>query len=120
MPFKTILRVLVQSVPGATGAILTDWEGESVDYYSVSGDDYDIKILGAHQNIILNRVREVRDKIPSQTVRETVITTDRQHLVISAVGNDYTLVVVLERNALVGRAVALARRSVGMLEKEIY
>lgn len=120
MPFKTILRDLVQSVPGATGAILTDWEGESVEYHSVSGDDYDIRILGAHQNIILNRVREVRDKIPSQAVRETVITTDRQHLIIGAVGNDYTLVIVLERNALVGRAVALARRSVGMLEKEIY
>lgn len=120
MPFKTILRDLVQSVPGATGAILTDWEGESVEYYTVSGDDYDIRILGAHQNIILNRVREVRDKIPTQTVREAVITTDRQHLIIGAVGNDYTLVIVLERSSLVGRAVALARRSAGMLEKEIY
>lgn len=120
MPFKTILTDLVQSVPGATGAILTDWEGEAVEYYSVSDDEYAIKILGAHQNIILNRVREVRGKIPAQAVRETVITTDRQHLIIGAVGNDYTLVMILERNALVGRAVASARRSVGLLEKEIY
>lgn len=120
MPFKTIIKDLVESVPGATGAILTDWEGESVEYYSVSGDDYDLKILGAHQNIILNRVREVRGKIPSQTVLETVISTDRQHLVVGAVGNDYTLVMVLERNALVGRAVERARRSVVLLEKEIY
>lgn len=120
MPFKTILKDLVESVPGATGAILTDWEGESVDYYSVSGDDYNIKILGAHQNIILNRVREVRGRIPSQAVLETVISTDRQHLVVGAVGNDYTLVMVLERSALVGRAVEWARRSVVLLEKEIY
>jgi predicted regulator of Ras-like GTPase activity (Roadblock/LC7/MglB family) len=120
VPFKTILKDLVQSVPGATGAILTDWEGEAVEYYSVSDNDYDLKILGAHQNIILNRVREVRDRIPSQTVRETVISTDLQHLVLGAVGNDYTLVMVLERNALVGRAVVRTRCSVGLLEKEIY
>jgi len=120
VPFKTILRELVLTVPGATGAILTDWEGEAVEHYTLSGDDYDIKILGAHQNIILNRIREIRGKIPSQAVRDAVISTDRQHLVIGSVGADYTLVLVLERNALVGRAVVRSRRSVELLEKEIY
>jgi len=120
VPFKMILRELVQSVPGAVGAILTDWEGEAVEHFSLSGDDYELKILGAHQNIILNRVREIRDKIPSQNVREAVISTDRQHLVIGAVGDDYTLVIILERSALVGRAIVRARNSVRLLEKEIY
>ena len=31
MPFKRILQTLVEATPGATGAVLADWEGEAVD-----------------------------------------------------------------------------------------
>jgi hypothetical protein len=49
-----------------------------------------------------------------------VITTDQQHCILGAVGDDYTLVTVLERNALVGRALVNVQRTVRLLEKEIY
>jgi predicted regulator of Ras-like GTPase activity (Roadblock/LC7/MglB family) len=120
VPFKEILQELVYSTPGATGAILTDWEGESVEHCSLSDDEFGIKILGAHQNIILNRIREIRHRIPSHGLREGVITTDRQHLILGAIGDDYALVLTLERNALVGVALRHVQQSVRRLEKEIY
>jgi len=120
VPFKAILRELVCSTPGATGAILTDWEGEAVEHYSLSDDDFSIKILGAHQNIILNRIREIRHRVPSHGLREGVITTDRKHLILGAIGEDYALVLTLERDALVGRALIQVQLSVRLLEKEIY
>jgi predicted regulator of Ras-like GTPase activity (Roadblock/LC7/MglB family) len=120
VPFKSILQDLVQSTSGSTGAILIDWEGEAVEFYSPAADEFDIKILGAHQNIIFNRIREIRFRVPTQSVREAVITTDRQHLIVGAVGADYTLVATLERNSLVGPALVRVRRAVGLLEKEIY
>ena len=120
MPFKAILENLVCSIEGALGAILTDWEGEAVEQYSLTGDDYDLKILGAHQNIILSRIREVRQTMPSQSVRDVIITTDRQHLLLGAVGDEYALVLLLERSALVGSARVQALRAVRLLEKEIY
>ncbi len=119
MPFKTILHDLVEATAGATAAILIDWEGEAVELYSPAANDFDIKILGAHQNIIFNRIREIRQKVPSQTICNTVITTDRQHLILGAIGDDYTLVTTLERNALVGRALISVQRAIKLLEKEI-
>lgn len=120
MPFKAILHDLVEATAGATAAILIDWEGEAVELYSPAANDFDIKILGAHQNIIFNRIREIRQRVPSQTICNTVITTDRQHLILGAIGDDYTLVTTLERNALVGRALVGVQRAIKLLEKEIY
>jgi hypothetical protein len=40
MPFKPLLNALVERVPGAQGAIIADWEGESVDQVGIM-DDYD-------------------------------------------------------------------------------
>lgn len=120
MPFKSILQELVTSTVGAVGAILTDWEGEAVEQYSLSGDEFELKILGAHQNIILSRIRDIRHKMPLQSVRDAVITTDRQHLLLGAVGDEYALVMLLERTALIGPARIRAQRSIRLLEKEIY
>lgn len=119
MPFKSILQDLVESTAGATSAILIDWEGEAVELYSPAANEFDIKILGAHQNIIFNRIREIRQRVPSQSISNTVITTDQQHLILWAIGDDYTLVTTLERDALVGRALVCVQRAIKLLEKEI-
>jgi predicted regulator of Ras-like GTPase activity (Roadblock/LC7/MglB family) len=120
VPFKSILQDLVESTVGATGAILIDWEGEAVEFFSLAANEFDIKILGAHQNIIFNRIREIRQRIPSQAISNTVITTDQQHLILGAIGDDYTLVTTLERDALVGRALVNLLGAIKLLEKEIY
>jgi predicted regulator of Ras-like GTPase activity (Roadblock/LC7/MglB family) len=120
VPFKSILRDLVQSTPGLTGAILTDWEGEAIEYFSLSDDEFALKILGAHQNIILNRLREIHNGDEPRVFCEAVISTDRQHIVIGAVGADYSLVAVVDRAALLGRALYHIRHSLKVLEKEIY
>jgi len=54
MPFQPILKNLVESVPGAVGAILVDWEGEAVQEYS-HGTTYDIRFIGAKNGVILTR-----------------------------------------------------------------
>lgn len=120
MPFKSILHDLVESTAGATAAILIDWEGEAVELYSPSANEFDIKILGAHQNIIFNRIREIRQRVPSQAINHAVITTDQQHLILGAIGDEYTLVTTLERSALVGRVLVKVEQAIKLLEKEIY
>ncbi len=57
MPFKRILTELVTAVPGASGAILADWEGEAVEQFSFY-DDFEMKLIGAHKGYF-NRVAKV-------------------------------------------------------------
>lgn len=119
MPFKRILRELVEAVPGATGAILADWEGEAVDQFCLY-DDYELKVLAAHKGIILNQMKETQAAIAGDQLREAVISTELQHVVVGGIGSDYSLVMTLGRDTIVGLALRRFREAVQSLHKEIY
>jgi predicted regulator of Ras-like GTPase activity (Roadblock/LC7/MglB family) len=119
VPFKDILRDLVEATPGASGAILTDWEGEAVVCHC-GEDEYEMKLIGAHKGIILNRIKDVQRRASHGDVCEAVITTECQHFIIGAVGSDYSLIMTLRRDSLIARAQYQFQKSVKLLEKEIY
>ncbi len=49
--FATILKSLVDRVPGAIGAIFADWEGEAVDQFA-HVPALEIQLAGAHWGIV--------------------------------------------------------------------
>ncbi len=104
MPFKPLLNALVERVPGAQGAIIADWEGESVDQVGIM-DDYDLKVIGAHKG--------------DDELKEIVITTNQAQTVIMPVTEDYYLVLTLDRSDMLGRALLEARRCIQALYREI-
>ena len=119
MPFKTLLTNLVEAVPGASGAILADWEGESVEQFSY-GDPYEMKVTAAHWGILLTLLKEMQGKYSTGAVRETVISTDQQHVIAGTLGDDYALVMTMNKNALPLLALRHFREVAGLLMKEIY
>lgn len=119
MPFKAILRELVEGLPAASGAILADWEGEAVAQHCLY-DDYELKVLGAHKGILLNRMKEAQDECVAGELHDVVITTGKQHVIIGVVGPDYSLVMTLGRGAIIGQALFRFRQAVQLLAKEIY
>lgn len=103
MPFQTILKELVETVPHAVGAILVDWEGEAVQEYSHC-DSYDIRFVGAHKGIILSRLRETRGESAGGQIEDVVVSAEKQHLLIGAIDKDYSLVLQVERPCPLGLA----------------
>ena len=67
MPYKSILKGLVDSTPGSIGAILVDWEGEAVQEYCHC-DPYDIRFVAAHKGIILARLKELDVEVHVRSV----------------------------------------------------
>ena len=120
MPFKKMLTELVVAVPGASGAILADWEGEAVEQYARNNDDFELKIIAAHKGIILNRMKEIHGQLAMGELMEAVITTAEQHVLIGSIGPDYALVMTLERSAIIGLALYHFRRMLALLQEEIY
>jgi predicted regulator of Ras-like GTPase activity (Roadblock/LC7/MglB family) len=119
VPFKTLLTNLVESVPGASGAILADWEGESVEQHSY-GDPFDMKVTAAHWGILLTLLKGVQEKYPTGPVREALICTDQQYVIAGTLGDDYALVMTMNQNALPLVALRSFRETAGLLMKEIY
>ena len=119
MPFKTILFSLITKVPGATGAVLADWEGETVEHCS-GGDDYEVKVVGAHLAIILNQLKDLQARLAGEVINDAVITTADQRLVVGTVGSDYCLVLTLSRQVVAGKARFHFDEAKALLAKEIY
>ncbi len=118
MPFKIILTKLVEATPGANGAILTDWEGEAVEQFSLA-DEFELKLIGAHKGIILNKMKEIQRKFLSGDIREAVISTNTHHVIIGTIDEDYSLIMTLDRYALVALAMRNFQEAIGSLKKEI-
>ncbi len=118
MPFKALLKSLVERVPGAQGAIIADWEGEAVDQVGIM-DDYDLKVIGAHKGVILHSMREVVDRLGNDELKEIIITTKQAQTLVLPVTEDYYLVLTLDRSDMLGRALLEARRCIQALSKEI-
>lgn len=119
MPFKRLLTTLVESVPGGNGAILADWEGEAVEQFS-HGDPFDMKVTAAHWGILLTQLKGLHEKFAAGAVQETVISTDEQYVIVGAIGEDYALVMTMDRNALPLLALKKFRDTAQLLHKEIY
>ncbi len=118
MPFKIILTELVQKVPGALGAVLADWEGEAIDQVACI-DDYELRVVGAHKGIILSNLREVVRRLEGDCLREIVITAEKNQTLVLPITEEYFLVLVLERRAILGRALFEGRRCLSRLHAEI-
>jgi predicted regulator of Ras-like GTPase activity (Roadblock/LC7/MglB family) len=119
VPFKNILHDLVEATPGATGAILADWEGEAVEQYC-HFDEFEMKVIGAHKGIILSRVCELHQRLAVGEIEDMAITTEGQQHLIGSVGPDYVVVMTLGRDALPACALRQLRMAVELFKKEIY
>ena len=118
MPFKSLLNLLIERVPGAQGAIVADWEGEAVEHVGIM-DDYDLKVIGAHKGVILHSMRDVVDRLGDDELKEIIITTKQAQTLVLPVTNDYYLVLTLDRSDMLGRALLEARRCIQALYQEI-
>jgi predicted regulator of Ras-like GTPase activity (Roadblock/LC7/MglB family) len=116
--FEEILQQLVTTVPGANGAILADWEGESVAHYC-HYDEYDLKVIAAHQGIIMSHMRDIHDQLAPGEMHEAVISTESQYLITGAITREYSLVMTMDRHGVLGRALYHFRLAIAALRKEI-
>lgn len=118
MSFQKPLTELIESVPGALGAIIADWEGEAVDQVARM-DDYELKVIGAHKGVILHQLRRVAGRLGGGGLEEIVFTTERAQTLVLPVTEEYFLVLTLNRGAVLGQALLAARRCVARLKAEI-
>ena len=110
--FAVILAAFVSRVPGARGAALVDFEGETVDYAG-RVDPFELRVAAAHWRIVLN---EAAAQPSLKRVGALAIRAARRTYLVSVLPEGYALVAILVRRAgLSGyeRALAVCVRALG-------
>jgi len=116
--FRDILKGAVDGVPGATGAIFADWEGESVEHYFNGADD-DIKLVGAYQGILLNLVKSAAENVGLGEVNEVMLVTEGAKVMARSLKDGYFLVMLLETGTNSGLAKRALRATAELIDEEI-
>lgn len=118
MPYKHILKTLVEATPKAIGAILVDWEGEAVQEFCFC-DPYEIRFIAAHKGIILAKLKEMQSARDMGKIMDVVVTATQCHLLIGTIDNDYSLVMSVGRSCPASLALHHFRDSLLVLKKEL-
>ena len=119
MPFKRILKALVDRTPKAVGAILVDWEGEAVQEFCHC-EPYEIRFSAAHQGILLDRLKSLHANSGQENaIQEVVVTATDAQLIIGGIDQDYSLMMRVGRDCPVAQALYHFRNAVAELRKEI-
>ena len=93
--FTKILRSLLCSVPSAIGAMLVDYEGETVDYAGAL-DAFDLKVTAAHWQLVLQQTNESGR---FGAVRQLTVRARGKSYIVRRIHPAYTMVMVLHPRA---------------------
>lgn len=115
MIFTEILRDLCDRT-SARGAVMVDRDGELVASWPEA--DFDMALIGAHCEIILDFAIEAASKRGS-SIHSVLVSTDAAKLMVMPVKEGYCLVAALSTGAPLERVAPVAAKAVERIEAEM-
>lgn len=106
MDFEYILANLMAEVDDAVGVLFLDDSGETVDLASTEESLYQMRVLGAYLGIYMRQIERIAEACSLGDLHLIQIEKGGLHIYAVTLPDDYYLVLVQRRPALV----ALARR----------
>ena len=117
--FVDLLQSAVERLPGVTGAVFADWEGEAVGSVALSTTESTVRIIGAHWGIVYFRCREMFDKLQLGSIDQIVLRFAGQCVVVGRVTDEYFVVLSLGADGHLGGALRALERLRDQLRAEM-
>lgn len=117
MPIDLLLRELVSSVEGATGAILLGADGEAVQWCSSDGDR--LRLRGAYVAVVVKSFRAAAVLSKLSDLSCLILVYDGAKFVAQEIDRDCLVVLELRPLANIGQAVFRLKPAVERLRSEI-
>lgn len=122
MTFQEVLAKVVDSTPGARGAVMMGSDGIPVEEYRVEGASLDLPTIAVEFQRVLEEARKVATLLGTKgggALQEVILETDRQQLLFRPIDDEYYLVVVLDRTGFLGKARYLVSSLLHDLREEL-
>ncbi|UCF29952.1 MAG: roadblock/LC7 domain-containing protein [bacterium] len=113
MPFRRELGKIVSRASGAVGAVFVDDNGETIDQFTSRGDQEDIRLVGAHQGIVLRELLRVVNRAGNGDRLQGVSITSQNHVYsVVPVDEDNFLVLVQDQTGLPSQGMRVLEEAV--------
>ena len=119
MTLDLLLKELVSSVGGATGAIILADDGEAVQWYSLSNSGERLRLRGAYLAVVMRAFREFASRAGLGSLLNLVVEYEGANLVAQQIDDDCLVVLELKMGTGIGHAIYRVQMSRDRLLHEI-
>ena len=110
MPFKEILKSLVEQVEGGQGAVIMGYDGISVDEYIHENVTLDVQLLSVEYATLLKEIRRTVEVLKTGAMEEVAIATGLSLVIVRPVNDEFFVVFILARDGNFGKGRYLLKR----------
>ena len=118
VPFKALLKELVASVQGASGAMLLEADGEAVQWYTETEVER-LRLRGAYIAMVLRGGSAATARANLGDTGCTILQYDGASFLGQQVERDYFLVLELDSSANMGQAIHRIQPAVASIRREL-
>jgi predicted regulator of Ras-like GTPase activity (Roadblock/LC7/MglB family) len=105
VPFRELLKQLVDGVEGASGAVLLESAGEAVQWHAVDERQVErLRLRSAYVAVVLQNSRAIAERIEAGRAAYLVLQYDGVSFIAQVIERDYFVVVELCSSANIGQA----------------
>jgi predicted regulator of Ras-like GTPase activity (Roadblock/LC7/MglB family) len=117
--FQQILDQLIQRVPEALAATFNDRDGEAVCSRTIQISNEGLQLLGAYQHVAKRHLQQAVEEFDRSEVKQVAFATDQHWILMMGAREQCTLVLVMQREGILGRARFHMEQAIEALNQEL-
>lgn len=119
MSFRSILKTIVEELDGAIGALILGYDGIPIDEYIKDETHIDMQLLAVEYTSLLKEVKRTVDVLNCGEMEEVSICSGETRVIVSAINNEFFIVLAMKSDGNYGKGRFLLKRSVPQLRPEL-
>jgi predicted regulator of Ras-like GTPase activity (Roadblock/LC7/MglB family) len=117
--FQQILDQLIERVPEALAATFNDRDGDPICTRIIQVPNEGLQMLGAYQHVVKRHLQEAVEEFDRGEVKQVAFATDLHWILMLGANEQCTLVLVMQREGILGRARFHMERAIEALNHEL-
>lgn len=119
MPFQPILDMLIERVPEAIAATFNDRDGEALCSRTIEVPNEALQLLGAYRNVVKRHLQQAVEEFDKGEILQVAFATEQHWIVMMGAQEQCSLVLVMRREGILGRARFHMAKAIEELNKEL-
>jgi len=119
MPFQEILDNLIQRVPESLAATFNDKDGDPICSRTIQVSNDALQLLGAYRNVVDRHLQQAITDFDDGEVEQVAFCTSQHWILMMGAMEHCTLVLVMRRDGILGRARFAMQQTIAKLNAEL-